>query len=132
MSAAKSYPPPPDASEVLRPKTLPLTEAHLERTKGLSAQRAQGRRESRAIVRAEMRRCRAVDLDLVDGLGVSARVVGRILAQSADDGAPAAPLDLGDLFPLARSGAGGARLALAIHEGIGEELRRIARGRDSG
>lgn len=95
---------PPPALHDARPRSsvLPLTPEHYSRVR--SASRRDGRDRSRVILKGVMKAERALTLDVADAFDVDESTARRAIAG-------AAPVDIGDTLAMAKSGAGGARLA---------------------
>jgi hypothetical protein len=111
-----STPPPPP-----RAKALSLREPA---SRLVSAPRKRGRDRARVLVAEAMLETRATVLDVGDPLGIGERCARRAL-QLED----AAPIDLGDLIPIAESGPGGLRLVRRILAAFSVELDRITLSR---
>lgn len=122
MSAARSYPPPPDIVAVpTRAKPIRRTEVQLDTCLHVRSDvRRDARRDSRRLVLGAMQDTRGTLLDVAAALDVSERAAGRALSGEH-------PLDLGDLVALARSGPGGARLARRIVTALRDAIDDVDR-----
>jgi len=109
---------PPEA----RAKTLPIRHEVVSRL--VAPPRKRGRDRSRVLVAEAMTAERATVLDVGDPLGIGERCTRRAL-QLED----AAPIDIGDLIPIAESGPGGMRLVRRILAAFSVELDRITLSR---
>jgi hypothetical protein len=101
---------------VVRAKALPIDDRHVSRLRSSARQRGRDRRVE--IVGEAMRASRATPLDVADALELSERAARRAVEGGA-------PVDVGDLFPIAESGPGGLRLARRIVAALTVELDRI-------
>ena len=101
---------------------LPITREHLERATAhvRSDARGEGRRRSRELVHAALTEARATVLDVAEALSIDERGAARALIGER-------PVDIGDVLAIARTGAGGVRLARAIMRELELEVETQAR-----
>jgi hypothetical protein len=104
----ESRPVPSERSRGVYRAALPITSEHVSRVR--SAAKRWSRKRSRELIRDALQAERASALDFADAVEVSERAARKALEIDEN----AAVIDVGEMLNMARTGAGGARLARRV------------------